>query len=51
MSKVSSLKSPKEYPIDKSPWLPLRYTRIDGEDYGRGFVEEYIGDLKESWSH
>ena len=35
-----------EYPIDKSPWLPLRYTRIDGEDYGRGFVEEYIGDLK-----
>ena len=35
-----------EYPIDKSPWLPLRYTQIDGEDYGRGFVEEYLGDLK-----
>jgi len=35
-----------EYALDKSPWLPLRYTRIDGEDYGRGFVEEYIGDLK-----
>jgi len=35
-----------EYPLDKSPWLPLRYTRIDGESYGRGFVEEYIGDLK-----
>jgi hypothetical protein len=35
-----------EYSIDKSPWLPLRYTRIDGEDYGRGFVEEYLGDLK-----
>jgi hypothetical protein len=34
------------YPIDKSPWLPLRYTQIDGEDYGRGFVEEYIGDIK-----
>ena len=34
------------YSIDKSPWIPLRYTRIDGEDYGRGFVEEYIGDLK-----
>ena len=34
------------YNIDKSPWIPLRYTRIDGEDYGRGFVEEYIGDLK-----
>ena len=35
-----------EYPADKTPWLPLRYTRIDGEDYGRGFVEEYLGDLK-----
>jgi hypothetical protein len=27
------------------PWLVLRYTSIDGEDYGRGFVEEYRGDL------
>jgi len=35
-----------EYPVDKSPWLPLRHTRIDGESYGRGFVEEYLGDLK-----
>ena len=35
-----------KYPIEKSPWLPLRYTQIDGEDYGRGFVEEYLGDLK-----
>jgi hypothetical protein len=35
-----------EYPLEKSPWLPLRYTQIDGEDYGRGFVEEYIGDIK-----
>ena len=35
-----------EYPLDKTPWIPLRYTRIDGESYGRGFVEEYIGDLK-----
>lgn len=34
------------YPVEKSPFLPLRYTRIDGEDYGRGFVEEYLGDLK-----
>lgn len=33
------------YPLDKSPWLPLRWTRIDGEDYGRGHCEEYIGDL------
>lgn len=34
------------YPLDKSPWMPLRWTRIDGEDYGRGHIEEYIGDLK-----
>ncbi len=27
------------------PWLTLRFTSIDGEDYGRGFVEEYRGDL------
>ena len=34
------------YNVDKSPFIPLRYTRIDGENYGRGFVEEYLGDLK-----
>ena len=34
------------YPLNKSPFIPLRFTRIDGEDYGRGFVEEYIGDLR-----
>jgi hypothetical protein len=34
------------YPIGKTPWIPLRWAKIDGEDYGRGYVEEYIGDLK-----
>ena len=34
------------YPKDCSPWLPLRFIRVDGEDYGRGLVEEYLGDLK-----
>jgi hypothetical protein len=34
------------YPLDKSPWLPLRWTKIDGEDYGRSHVEEYLGDLR-----
>lgn len=34
------------YPIDKCPFIPLRFIRIDGEDYGRGYVEEYLGDLK-----
>jgi hypothetical protein len=34
------------YPLDKNPWMPLRYTRIENEDYGRGFIEEYMGDLQ-----
>lgn len=34
------------YPLDKSPWLALRFTRIDGENYGRGYIEEYLGDLR-----
>lgn len=33
------------YPKDKTPFLALRFTKIDGEDYGRGFIEEYYGDL------
>jgi len=34
------------YPLDKTPWIPLRLSRIDGESWGRGYVEEYLGDLK-----
>jgi hypothetical protein len=34
------------YKPENLPWLPLRYTSIDGEDYGRGFIEEYEGDLQ-----
>lgn len=33
------------YTEEDLPWLFLRYIEIDGEDYGRGFVEEYRGDL------
>lgn len=33
------------YPKDRMPWVPLRFSCISGEDYGRGYVEEYIGDL------
>lgn len=29
-----------------TPWLPLRFNIVDGEDYGRGRIEEYLGDLK-----
>ncbi len=34
------------YPIDKCPWIPLRMVQVTGENYGRGYVEEYIGTLK-----
>ena len=33
-------------PKDKSPFLPLRFVTVDGEDYGRSRVEEFLGDLK-----
>lgn len=35
-----------KHDIDKLPWFPLRFSRISGESYGRGFVEELIGDLR-----
>lgn len=35
-----------KYPSDSSPWFPLRMVKVDGENYGRSYVEEYIGDLK-----
>lgn len=33
------------YPLNNSPYMALRWATIDGEDYGRGYVEEYIGDI------
>lgn len=36
----------QQFPKDKSPWIPLRMVKVDGESYGRSFVEEYLGDLK-----
>lgn len=38
-------KSRGKYPVDACPWIPVRFGRIDGEDYGRSYVEEYYGDL------
>jgi len=32
--------------IESSPWIPLRLHRCAGESYGRGLVEEVIGDLQ-----
>jgi stage V sporulation protein SpoVS len=33
-------------PLDANPWLVLRFNHVDGEVYGRGRVEEFLGDLK-----
>jgi len=33
-------------PTDANPWLVLRFNSVDGENYGRGRVEEFLGDLK-----
>lgn len=35
-----------DYPADKCPWNPSRLIAVENEDYGRGYVEEFIGDLK-----
>lgn len=37
--------SEQSYPFGKSPWIPCRFFKKDGESYGRSFVEDYIGDL------
>ena len=39
-------KSMGKAPLDANPWLVLRFNSVDGEVYGRGRVEEFLGDLK-----
>ena len=39
-------KSQSKSPLSITPWLPLRFNTVDGEGYGRGRVEEFMGDLK-----
>jgi hypothetical protein len=34
------------YTKERFPYLPLRFIRVDGESYGRSYVEEYYGDLR-----
>ena len=38
--------SESKAPKDASPWLVLRFNTVDGENYGRGRVEEFLGDLR-----
>ena len=33
-------------PVDTNPWIHMRFNTVDGESYGRGRVEEFVGDLK-----
>ena len=39
-------KSYGKAPVDITPWIPLRFNTVDGEDYGRGRVGQFMGDLK-----
>jgi hypothetical protein len=34
------------YDLDKLPFIPLRFNRLDGMNYGRGHVESFYGDLR-----
>ena len=46
---VEDLEVPKTrttFAADELPYMALRFTRVTGEDYGRSFVEEHIGDIR-----
>ncbi len=32
-------------PLKTTPWMPITFNHCDGESYGRGRVEEFLGDL------
>ena len=34
-----------DYPEASCPWKALRMIKLDGEDYGMSYVEQYFGDL------
>lgn len=37
--------SVSEVPEEGNPWIPMRFLRVDGENYGRSYVEMFLGDL------
>lgn len=37
--------SKSDVPEEGNPWIPLRFLRVDGESYGRSYVEMFLGDL------
>lgn len=38
--------SEQRFKPDKLPYMPLRWSAINGENYGRGLVEQYLGDFR-----
>ena len=46
---VNGIKIPSSvgtFKKERMPYQALRMVRVDNEDYGRGYVEEFLGDLK-----
>ena len=46
---VNGIKIPESvgnFKAERMPYQALRMVRVDNEDYGRGYVEEFLGDLK-----
>jgi hypothetical protein len=46
---VNGIKIPESvgtFKKERMPYQALRMVRVDNEDYGRGYVEEFLGDLK-----
>lgn len=39
------IKDLQEIPEAELPWIPLRWNSTQGEDYGRGLVEDHAGDF------
>ena len=37
--------SEQTFPFNKTPWIPIRFFKRDGESYGRSFIDDYLGDL------
>jgi hypothetical protein len=35
------------YPLDACPFIALRAVQVSGEDYGRPYIERFIGDIEE----
>lgn len=45
---INGLKLPRsmgEWPIDKTPIMALRWNFLHDEDYGRAYLDDYIGDI------